>query len=393
MDARGSAAAVAAAAAIALAAAGAAGQAEAEERGATLWRLLIDVNVTNEPIPEGRGPAVAGIVLDHAGDPVENATVQIRAGRGAAFVNTTGSGEFGHAFAGVGLPPGEHSVNVVAMLPRGEMGVASTSFRISGEVDLTTRTARQLATEEARRYLGASEGDFAGNPVGLILYQHYRELQERFLDEAAEQGRIDERIGRIDRARTVSEDLTRETIAERNPGGGAFTGFKRDSHISGLDPALRDAVARHMNFTDAILDAAQAAMNGVLAEGGTYEEARAAYMEAAAVSKSALEIVAADGAAPANATAAAPPPANATAAAPPPANATAAAPPPANATAAAPPPANATAAAPGEAAFNINGTEIRVGLSGTTIMLSVNGTVLELQVNGTQVTRAAAPAR
>ena len=389
MDARGSAA-VAAAAAIALAAVAAAGQAEAEERGATLWRLLIDVNVTNEPIPEGRGPAVAGIVLDHAGDPVENATVQIRAGRGAAFVNTTGSGEFGHAFAGVGLPPGEHSVNVVAMLPRGEMGVASTSFRISGEVDLTTRTARQLATEEARRYLGASEGDFAGNPVGLILYQHYRELQERFLDEAAEQGRIDERIGRIDRARTVSEDLTRETIAERNPGGGAFTGFKRDSHISGLDPALRDAVARHMNFTDAILDAAQAAMNGVLAEGGTYEEARAAYMEAAAVSKSALEIVAGGGAAPSADGAA---PANATAAAPPPANATAAAPPPANATAAAPPPANATAAAPGEAAFNINGTEIRVGLSGTTIMLSVNGTVLELQVNGTQVTRAAAPAR
>ena len=423
-------AALAAAAAVVLAAAAAPPAADA----AVLWDLVVTVNVTNAPLAEGEGPAVGGLVVDHAGSPVEGAAVQIRTGHGSAALATGPDGTFAHAFGPQDLLPGEHRVSVVATSVSNRMGAASATFRVNGDLTLSSHTAQLLSTPEAQRYLSADPGDFAGDPIGLRLYHYYQGLSDRMAGESAAQKEIDDARAALDEVRRDADNRTRAALAEKRPGGGTFGGTAHELFISGLDPSIRTVVAQQINFTAGVFEAAQRAMEEVLARGGSLQEARAAYLEAATVPRSVIEdldlaerygvwsIVGGLNLSSAATSTTTPPPAAPVAPAPqrgdsetgrgsgapgsgklPPApipsNSTAS-PPPAAPPPAAPIPSNSTASPPPAAPIPSNSTasspppppappapqaRIEVVQSGTTIVLNINGTMTEFLVNGTSV--------
>ena len=256
---------------------------------AVLWDLLVTVEVVNAPLAEGEGPVVSGLVVDHAGDPVAGAAVQVRTGHGSASVATASNGTFAHEFGPLMLLPGEHSVNVVATSMSNRMGVAGATFRVEGDLVLSSRTSQLLATPEAERYLLADPGDFAGDPIGLRLYHYYQGLRDRMDGESAAQREIDDARAALDEVRRNADNLTRAALAERHADDGTFGGTARDLFISGLDPSIRTVVAQQINFTAGVFEAARRAMGEVLARGGSLQEARAAYLEAATVPKSVIE--------------------------------------------------------------------------------------------------------
>ena len=327
-----------------------------------LWDLLISVNVENAPLLENENPVVTGTIVDHANKPIENATIQIRSGQNTVFTTSNELGEFSYEFTGLELLPGEHVVNVVATLDD-KMGISGTNFQVKGELSASSHTARLLETEEAKRYLNASPEDFVGNSIGITLYNYYQELQAQFLEEEQIQESINNVEIELDETRAISDDLEQKIIDEKNPGAGTFSGIKYDMFIASLNPEIRELVSKQMNYTKDVFAEAQDAMNEVLENGGTYQEARLAYLEKATISREMMEIITYGVQTEVIET-------NSTLIQ----NSTSIV----NSTSIEEPTIE-------EVSMNINGTEIQVGLSGTTIFLNVNGTLVEFLINGTEV--------
>ena len=331
----------------------------------TLWDLLISVNVINAPLEENDNPLIFGTIVDHAGKPIENVSVQIRSGQNTVLTTTNELGEFHHEYTGLELLPGEHVVNVIANSNDGKMGVSSTNFQVKGELNVSSHTARLLETDEAKKYLNANPEDFANNPIGIQLYNYYQDLQSKFIEQEAMQDSINNLEIELDEKRAISDNLEQKIIEEKNPGAGTFSGWKYDVFIANLDPSIRDLVSKQMNFTVDVFEGAQSAMNEVLENGGTYQEARMAYLEKATVSREMMEMITYG-----NQTAQLIEITNSTLIQ----NSTSIQ----NSTISEEPKID-------EVAMNLNGTEIQVGLSGTTIFLNVNGTLIEFLVNGTEI--------
>ncbi len=338
--------------------------------GLVLWDLLITVNVLNDPILVNEDPFVSGQVVDHAGKPVQNAEVQIRIGAETIITSTSESGEFEHEFVGLQLIPGIHIVNVVATSSTEKIGLVSTEFQVKGELQTYSHTAKLLETPEAVKYLHADPASFEQDPIGQTLYNYYQELQEEYLFEQSLQKELIEQEIILDELRQISDDLSQQVIDEKNPGAGTYFGIDRDIFVDNLDESIKEIIVKQLDYTLSIFDEAQKAMDEVLANGGTAEEARQAYLEKAAISKetmNSLTVISQEEQTVQSL--------NSTITS---TNSTSLV--QSNSTL-------VTETSSQELSLNVNGTSIQVGTSGTTIYMNVNGTIVEFLVNGTEITQ------
>ena len=337
-----------------------------------LWDLLITVNVENTPILANENPIVSGQVVDHAGKAVQNAEVQIRIGPETIITVTSDTGGFQHEFVGLQLIPGIYVANVVATSNSEKIGLASTDFQVKGDLQTYSHTAKLLETPEAAKYLNADPASFEYDPIGLTLYNHYHELQEEFLLEQSLQKEIIEQEIILDELKQISEDISQEIIEEKNPGAGTYSGISKDVFVDNLDLSIKDIIINQLNYTVSAFSEAQKAMEEVLQDGGTFEEARQAYFEKAAISQetmnsmtvinqeveeetedyltSTVESTNSTSQLQSNST-------------------------------------DVSQTTYEELNLNFNGTSIQVGMNGTIIYLNVNGTIIELLVNGTEITQ------
>ena len=333
-----------------------------------LWDLLVTVNIENDPLLEKENPIVSGYVIDHAGKSVSGAEIQIRSGVDTVIIISDENGEFHHEFTNLDFLPGEHVVNVMATSEENKIGLASKNFQVKGALSASSYTAKLLETPEAIKFLNSNPDEFKHDPIGLTLYNHYQELQTQYLQEESIQKNVDDQKLELDKTRSISGNLTQKIIEEKNPGAGIFSGWKYDVFVSNLDLEIRDLIVKQMNYTVNTFDEAQNAMNEVLENGGTYQEAREAYFEKATISRDMMEQITYEIQT------------------------------------------NETSVLENinstenfndieflnstnseemfeETLVNINGTEIQVGMSGSTIFLNVNGTMIEFLINGTQITQ------
>jgi hypothetical protein len=335
-----------------------------------LWDLLITVNVENTPILVNENPMVSGQVVDHAGKAIQNVELQIRIGAETIIITTSDTGEFQHEFVGLQLIPGIHEVNVVATSNTEKIGLASADFQVKGELQTFSHTAKLLETSEAVKYLNADPASFEYDPIGLTLYNYYQELQEEYRLEQSLQKEIIEQEIILDELRQISDDISQKVIDEKNPGAGTFSGFDKDVFIDNLDESIKEIIVNQLDYTLSIFDEAQKAMDEVLQNGGTVEEARQVYFEKASISQetmnsmtvinqeedvqnyltSTIESTNSTSELQNNST-------------------------------------DVSNEIGDELNLNVNGTSIQVGMSGTTIYLNVNGSIIEFLVNGTEITQ------
>lgn len=255
---------------------------------AELWELIIDLNVQKGAIYSGENLVITGKVVDHAYKPIRGAEVFVRAGSDTTKAFTDPWGVFRAEFQNFERIPGTYTVNVVASW-YGMTGLSSTQFQVKGEVSKVSILQEQLSTEHARKYLSAEESDFEKDPIGQTLFKYYHGLlDELILENKKAREPLAEQI-HIEEQRKIAEDLKNQAIEEAKPGAGIIEGWKYDDIIKDLNPEIRELVVSQLDFTQNIFKEAQKARDTILTNGGTYEEARQAYLDIVTIPKETLE--------------------------------------------------------------------------------------------------------
>ncbi len=255
---------------------------------AELWELVIDLNVEKGVINSGETVVVTGTIVDHAYKPIRGAEVFIRAGSDTTKAFTDIDGTFKGEFKDFQRIPGTYIVNVIGSW-YGMTGMTSTQFRVTGDVSPVSALQEKLSTDEAVKYLSANESDFEKNPIGQTLFKYYHGLLEEMVLEKKESMKPTAEQIFIEEQRKIAEEIRNQEIEELDPGAGTYEGYRYDDYIRGLNPEIRDLVVSQLDFTKSKFEEAQKIKDEVIANGGTYEEARQAYLDTLSIPKEVLE--------------------------------------------------------------------------------------------------------
>ena len=255
---------------------------------AELWELIIDVNVQEGSIYPGETVTVTGKIVDHAYVPVKGIEVFIRAGSDTTKAVTDSDGIFKGEFKEFQRIPGTYIVNIIAS-GHGMTGMSSTQFQVKGDITPVSALQQKLSTEEARQYLSASERDFEKNPIGQTLFRYYHELLEELVLEKKEAKKDIVKQNEMVKKKEIAENLKQKAIEEYNPGSGNYDGHQYERYIAGLKPEIKELVISQLNFTNNMFENAQKIRDEIIANGGTYEEARQAYLGMISIPKEDLE--------------------------------------------------------------------------------------------------------
>lgn len=255
---------------------------------AELWELVIDLNVQKRVIYSGETLVVTGKVVDHAYKPMRGVEVFIRAGADTTKAFTNPEGEFRGEFKDFQRIPGTYSVNVIASW-YGMTGLTSTQFQIKGDVSPVSALQEKLSTDEARKYLSSHESDFEKNPIGQTLFKYYHGLLDELILKNKEAIKPNAEQIYLEQQRTIAENLRNQAIKEFNPGAGTYEGYQYENYINRLNPEIRELVVSQLDFTKNMFEEAQKIRDEILADGGTYEEARQVFLDMISIPKEVLE--------------------------------------------------------------------------------------------------------
>ncbi len=255
---------------------------------AELWELVIDVNVEKGAIYSGDSVIITGKVVDQAYKPIRGAEVFIKAGSYTTKAFTDPWGVFKGEIKDFERIPGTYIVNVIGSW-YGMTGFSTTEFQVKGEVSQVSVLQEKLSTDEARRYLSSNESDFAKNPIGQTLFKYYHKLLDDLISEQKIAQKPSEKKIFIEQQRLIANNLRNQAIGEFKPGAGTYGGIQYYDYINSLDPEIKDLVISQLNFTKNNFEEAQKIRDEILANGGTYEDARQAYLDKISTPKEILE--------------------------------------------------------------------------------------------------------
>ena len=255
---------------------------------AELSELIVELSVEKGAVNTGETVVVTGKVVNHAYKPIRGAEVFIRTGVDSAKIFTDPWGVFKVEFKEFQRTPGTYTVNTIASW-YGMMGLSSTQFQVKGEASQVSALQEKLNSEEARKYLSSKESDFEKNPIGQTLFKYYHGLLDELTLEQKEANKPDVEQIFLEQQRKIADELRDRIIEEYNPGYGTYGGYQYNNYINSLNPEIREQVINQLEFTKNNFEEAQKVRADIITNGGTYEEARQAYLEMISVSRETLE--------------------------------------------------------------------------------------------------------
>ena len=255
---------------------------------AELWEFIVELDMEEKVVYSGDTVVVTGRIVDHSYEPTRGVEVLIRTGSETTKAFTDPDGVFRGEFTEFQRIPGTYTVNVIASW-YGMTGLASTQFQVKGDITPISALQEKLSTEEARKYLGSNETDFEKNPIGQTLFKYYHGLHEELIREKKEMMKPIEEQKILEQQRAIAENLKNDAIEKRTTDAGIYDGIRYEDYIRNLDPQIKDLVANQMNFTKNNFAEAQNIRDEIIKNGGTYEEARQAFLDKIAISKKALD--------------------------------------------------------------------------------------------------------
>ena len=255
---------------------------------AELWELIVISEIDKGAIYQGESVKIKGKVVDHAYEPIRGAEVQIRTGTDTIKTFTDPYGKFTAEFKDFKKTPGTYKINIVATWYE-MIGLTSMEFQVKGEITPISTLEEKLSTEQARKYLGSKETDFEKDPIGQTLFKYYHKLLAKLIEEKSKLREPIKDQMYLEEQRTIAENIRKEKLIESKVGAGIYEGYFYDSYIQSLNPQIRETIASQMNFTKNMFKEAQMIQDEIIASGGTFEEARKAYLEKISISKKELE--------------------------------------------------------------------------------------------------------
>lgn len=254
----------------------------------TLFDLVIDASMQEESIYSGESVVVTGKVVNQAYETYPGIEVVIKAGSETTKTFTDTEGIFRGEISDFRGVPGTYTVDIVAS-GYGITGMHSTEFQLKGEPSRIIALQQKLTTDEAINYLSSDESDFEKNPIGQILFKHYHGLLRELLIEQRDSAKPNAEQVFLEQQRLISENLRNQAIDEFNPDSGVFDGYRYDDYIYNLNPEIKDVIQNQLNYTKNAFEDAQKIRDEIIANGGTFEEARKAYLDRISMPKELLE--------------------------------------------------------------------------------------------------------
>ncbi len=256
---------------------------------AVLWDLIIDVRVENNGLFQGESPVISGVVTDHAGKPVADTKIHVRAGQDSIFLSTDETGQFRVVLEDFDRIPGNYIVNVKGTSPDGKTGISSVEFQVKGSLQPYSASEQLLSTHEAQKYLNTNPENIKGDSIATKLYHYYQNIHQEYLREKQlAEDLTDEQLFIKEQKRLAKEAL-QKVIEEKKPGPGVYSGYKYEMFVENLDPSVKDIISNQLNYTKNTFAEAQLAMDEILENGGTYEEAREAYLAKLSTTRNFIE--------------------------------------------------------------------------------------------------------
>lgn len=244
-----------------------------------LWDLIVTVKTQQERININDRPVVFGTVLNHAMKPVSDADVRISFANISVNTKTDSGGNFQYEFGNQTMP-GLFAVNVY--VKSGDLiGLAKTSIRIGDE---------QPTFDEI--YYKSDE--FFGNktlPNGgytELELRQYQKFIEGQLRQKEKQANIDAKKLLVQQKQSLAQQRLEEAMRERQVGPGVLSDKDHKEYLTKVDPRIRNTISAQLNYTKQMFSEAQYAMKLVLDNGGSLQDARAAYFEKLAITRDQL---------------------------------------------------------------------------------------------------------
>ncbi len=259
---------------------------------AILWDLIITAELEKNPLEAGEFPVIVGSVVDHASKPVVNAEVKLRFGINSATTYTDSTGYFKHE-SEHGAEPGHYIVNITATTEDGKMGMKSLTYQVKGTVEQTAENLFGIYTVASPFSISLSVEDMKNDPIAYKIFLHKLKLEQQLAEVEQSQAESNEYQLFIEEQRRIAAEKLEADISKENPGYGIYSGWRLDVFLDKFDfnDPLKILFSTQLNYTLQKFDEGRNAMLTVIENGGTWEEARQAYLEAASTSRAELEIL------------------------------------------------------------------------------------------------------
>ena len=248
-----------------------------------LWDYVVDVKFLENPISQGNNSILVGTVVDHAYRPVSQADVKVTFAGESYMLKTDSDGEFGKQLDVSELKPRTYSVQIFVSTDDGKKSMARTTLHIDGHTEKSAKYERQIESMELANDPSKLRKN-SNDPISEILFQHYLELQEKATHAQYEEELLNESKNEIKLIRQIVYEKLLEELEKRPL---VYTQIgdtpKMLSFLGNLDPERKEIFNLQLNTTKLRVMHAQIAMQTVLNNGGSLEDARQAYFDHAAI--------------------------------------------------------------------------------------------------------------
>lgn len=232
-------------------------------------------------------PIVFGTVVDHAGKPVADAEVKVRLANQTASTITNANGGFLVEFDEIKIP-GYYLVNTIATF-EDKMGISRIEFQVKGDLSVSSQSQYELETFVSQYYNNYNlQGDSTDSLESRII-QRYQQLEQDLSEKQKQEVELKKYQEFLEQQRETASEYKQQRIEEFKPGSGTYSGWKYERFVEGLDENVREIIVNQLNYTINAFSEAQMAMEKVLQEGGTMEEARKAYFVKATIPRKLME--------------------------------------------------------------------------------------------------------
>ena len=252
---------------------------------AKLWDYIVDVKFLENPISEGKNPIVIGTVVDHAYRPVFNVEVKVTFAGESYSLKTDRHGEFGKQLDASQLKPRTYSVQILVASDDGKKGMTRATLQIDGHVEKSAKYERQMESMELANDPSKLRKN-SNDPISEILFQHYLTLQEKAAHAQYEEKLLELHQQKIREARQLSYESLLKTLEERPLVIREFyDSTKLGKFLQNLDDEKRKLFELQLNSTMSRFNESKTLMQQILLSGGSYDEARKAYLDHLSISQ------------------------------------------------------------------------------------------------------------
>lgn len=241
-------------------------------------KLLVSVGLQTN---ENNVPVISGIIKNEKGDPIENVIIQISSVMGTAETKSDADGKFVYHMP---ILPSEDKFNIsVKAQKEGYLtGYANTSFFVQNK-NQTNTESKPLDSG----FKVVTSDKIKNDPIAFKILQNIElnkqkeeERQKRLQEIEAREKFIEEQRQLANQDLLADLQSMVEQFDPFNPRN-VFSSF-----VSGFDTTIQSIYWGQFNFTETKTKEGLAALEQVLNNGGTMQDARNAFYETAAISQS-----------------------------------------------------------------------------------------------------------